>query len=117
MGNNPLMEHVSAKYVKKEAPAFAVGDTVEVRSRIKEGDKERVQPFIGVCIMRKGRNVDAMFTVRRLVQGEGVERTFPLHSPLIESVKVQRSGKVRRARLYYLRGRTGKAARMRERQA
>jgi len=112
---HPLIAHVESAYLKKKVPQFEVGDTVEVRCRVKEGDKERIQPFVGVVIMRKGRGATAMFTVRRLVQGEGVERTFPLHSPLIESVRVRRSGRVRRARLYYLRERLGKATRLKER--
>jgi large subunit ribosomal protein L19 len=112
---NQLLAHVEASSMKKEAPKFEVGDSVEVRSRIKEGDKERIQPFIGVVIAKKGSGTRTMFTVRRLVQNEGVERTFPLHSPLVESVVVRRSSKVRRARLYYLRDRVGKSTRLKER--
>jgi len=112
---HPLIEKVESASLRKEIPEFEVGDTVEVRSRIKEGEKERIQPFVGTVIVRKGHGTSAMFTVRRIVQQEGVERTFPLHSPLIESIKVVRSGRVRRARLYYLRDRVGKATRLKER--
>lgn len=112
---NQLMAHVQASVLKKQASKFEVGDTVEVRIRIKEGDKERVQPFTGVVITMSGSGANAMFKVRRLVQNEGVERTFPLYSPLIESVVVKRSSKVRQARLYYLRERVGKATRLKER--
>ncbi len=97
-------------------PDFHVGDTVEVDVRIREGDKERVQTFAGVVIARKGGvGPRASFTVRRIVQGEGVERVFPLHSPHIAAVRVKRAGRVRRAKLYYLRERFGKAARIKER--
>jgi large subunit ribosomal protein L19 len=112
---NQLMAHVQAAALKKTAPKFDVGDTVEVRIKIKEGDKERIQPFTGVVITASGTGSNAMFKVRRLVQNEGVERTFPLYSPLIESVVVKRSSKVRQARLYYLRDRVGKATRLKER--
>lgn len=100
---------------RSEVPAFHVGDTVDVDVRIQEGDKERIQTFTGVVIARRGGNgARATFTVRRIVQGEGVERVFPLHSPRIAAVRVRRAGKVRRAKLYYLRERFGKAARIKE---
>jgi len=101
--------------LKKEIPHFEIGDTVDVHQRILEGQKERVQIFNGVVISRRGEGMRAMFTVRRIVQGEGVERQFPLHSPKIAKIEVKRTGKVRRAKLYYLRERVGKATRLRER--
>jgi large subunit ribosomal protein L19 len=109
------MELVEQSSMKKEVPAFEIGDTVDVHVRILEGEKERVQIFNGVVIARSGHNTREMFTVRRIVAGEGVERIFPLHSPRIADVVVKRSGHVRRAKLYYLRERTGKAVRLRER--
>jgi large subunit ribosomal protein L19 len=98
----------------KDVPVFAVGDTVDVHTRILEGEKERIQIFNGVVIARAGSGSRANFTVRRIVQGEGVERKFPLHSPKIAKVEVKRSGVVRRAKLYYLRDRVGKSTRLRE---
>jgi large subunit ribosomal protein L19 len=113
------MDRVSqavAKCLKKEAPQFKVGDTVDVHVRIQEGEKERIQLFTGVVLSRKnGAGVGATFTVRRIVQGEGVERIFPLHSPFVADVKVKKRSIVRRSKLYYLRNRSGKSARMRER--
>src|SRR5207249_6103378 len=94
---------------------FEIGDTVDVHQKILEGEKERTQVFSGLVISRKGDGMREMFTVRRVVQGEGVERTFPLNSPKIAKIDVKRSGKVRRAKLYYLRDRVGKATRLRER--
>ena len=108
-----LMKLVEDKFGKKELPKFRVGDTVEVRTKIREGDKERIQPFSGVVIRHSGRGLSQTFTVRRIVQGEGVERTFPLQSPHTIDVAVTRRGSVRRARLYYLRKRAGKSARIR----
>lgn len=96
---------------------FAVGDTVDVHTRILEGDKERIQVFSGVVIGKRGDGIRENFTVRRIVAGEGVERTFPLHSPKIADVVVKRHARVRRAKLYYLRDRVGKATRLRERRA
>src|SRR5262245_16334709 len=93
---------------------FSVGDTVDVATRIAEGDKERIQVFNGVVIRRRGTGLSETFTVRRIVMGEGVERIFPVHSPRISSVKIVRRGEVRRAKLYYLRDRVGKATRLRE---
>jgi large subunit ribosomal protein L19 len=101
-------------FAKKELPEFGVGDTVDVHVLIKEGDKERVQVYSGTVIRRRGVGMSATYTVRRIVQGQGVERTFPLHSPFVHKVEVRRVGKSRRARLYFLRDRTGKATRLRE---
>ena len=98
----------------KNIPDFQAGDTVRVNVRIVEGNKERVQAFEGVCIARKNRGINSSFTVRKISHGEGVERVFPLYSPRIESVKLVRRGDVRRAKLYYMRGLSGKAARIRE---
>ena len=99
---------------EKKIPDFFPGDVVKVGVRITEGKKERIQYFEGVCISKKSRNLNSSFTVRKISFGEGVERTFPLYGTLIESIKVIRSGKVRRAKLYYLRDRTGKSARIAE---
>jgi len=98
----------------KNVPPFRAGDTVRVNVRVKEGDKERLQAFEGVVIARKGSGVSATFTVRKISNGVGVERIFPLHSPMLESVSVMRRGRVRRAKLFYLRELTGKATRIRE---
>ena len=114
---NALMKKVEEAACKKEVPQFEVGDTVDVHQRILEGEKERIQIFSGTVIARKGEGAREMFTVRRIVQGEGVERIFPLHSPKIAKVEVKRTGRVRRAKLYYLRKRVGKATRLRERKA
>jgi len=108
------MERIEEQFARKDLDEFRVGDTVDVQVLIKEGDKERVQVFRGTVIRLRGGGMRATFTVRRLVQGEGVERTFPLHAPSVKGVKVLRSGHVRRSRLYYLRDRTGKATRLRE---
>jgi large subunit ribosomal protein L19 len=101
--------------LKPEKAQFQIGDTVDVHQRILEGAKERIQIFSGVVIARKGEGMRESFTVRRIVQGEGVERVFPLNSPKIAKVEVKRTGRVRRAKLYYLRDRVGKATRLRER--
>jgi large subunit ribosomal protein L19 len=101
--------------IKEEKSEFDIGDTVDVHCRILEGDKERIQIFSGVVIARSGSGTREMFTVRRIVQGEGVERKFPLNSPRIAKIEVKRSGVVRRAKLYYLRERSGKSVRLRER--
>ena len=98
----------------KKIPDFGPGDTIKVGVRIVEGKKERIQFFEGVCIARKNRDINSSFTVRKISFGEGVERTFALYSPVVDSIKVIRSGKVRRAKLYYLRDRTGKSARIAE---
>ena len=99
----------------KELPAFDPGDTLRVHVRIKEGDRERVQVFEGVCIARSGTGLNESYTVRKISFGEGVERVFPVYSPMIEQIEVKRRGKVRRAKLYYLRDRRGKSARIAER--
>ena len=112
---NRLIALVEGTAAKKEVPQFEVGDTVDVHQRILEGQKERVQIFNGVVIAKRGGGMNEMFTVRRIVQGEGVERIFPLHSPKIAKIEVKRTGRVRRAKLYYLRKRVGKATRLRER--
>jgi large subunit ribosomal protein L19 len=98
----------------KDVPPFRAGDTVRVNVKVKEGDKERLQAFEGVVIARKGAGVSASFTVRKISNGVGVERIFPLHSPMLESISVVRRGRVRRAKLFYLRELTGKATRIRE---
>ncbi|HAA68122.1 MAG: 50S ribosomal protein L19 [Planctomycetaceae bacterium] len=110
-----LMNLVESSYRKSEVPFFEVGDTVDVHTRILEGEKERIQIFSGTVIARSGSGTREMFTVRRIVAGEGVERKFPLHSPRIENVDVKRSSVVRRAKLYFLRDRIGKAVRLKER--
>jgi len=112
---HPIIQDIEKRQLKAKLPEFKVGDTVEVRVRVVEGDKERVQPFIGTVIVKKGGGARANFTVRRIVQGEGVERVFPLHSPNVVGVRVRHRGEVRRAKLYYLRGRTGKATRIKGR--
>ncbi len=99
---------------KKEIPSFRVGDTVSVNMKIKEGEKERIQTFTGIVIGRRGGGTRETFMVRKISYGVGVEKVFPIHSPLIKSIKVVKEGVVRRAKLYYLRGRTGKAARIKE---
>ena len=110
-----MLENFEKKQLKTEVPDFKVGDTVEVHVRIVEGDKQRIQIFTGTVIARKGTSNREAFTVRRIVASEGVERVFPLHSPWIEDIKVRRHGKVRRAKLYYLRDRIGKATKVKER--
>ena len=112
---NALMELVEKTSLRETVPHFEIGDTVDVHVRILEGDKERIQIFNGVVIARSGAGVREMFIVRRIVAGEGVERAFPVHSPRIADIVVKRSGKVRRAKLYYLRDRVGKAVRLKER--
>ena len=112
---NKLIELVEAVQLKKDVAEFAIGDQVEVHQRILEGEKERTQVFAGVVISKRGEGMREMFTVRRIVQGEGVERTFPLNSPRIAKIEMKRTGAVRRAKLYYLRDRVGKATRLRER--
>lgn len=99
---------------QRALPEFGPGDTVKISVKVVEGSRERVQAFEGVCIARSNRGVNSSFTVRKISYGEGVERVFPLHSPKIQSIEVMRRGAVRRAKLYYLRGRTGKAARIAE---
>ena len=115
MNKQETLALVEASSAQAEPPQFDVGDTVDVHTRILEGEKERIQVFNGVVIARNGSGTREMFTVRRIVQGEGVERKFPLHSPRIAKVEVKRSGVVRRAKLYFLRDRIGKAVRLKER--
>lgn len=110
-----ILNAVEKKYLKTEKPKFAVGDTVDVHTKILEGTKERIQIFTGTVIARSGSGSREMFTVRRIVSGEGVERKFPLHSPRIDKVDVKRSGVTRRAKLYFLRDRVGKSVRLKER--
>ncbi len=110
-----LMALAEKASLKAEVPYFEIGDTVDVHCRILEGEKERVQIFTGVVIGRNGSGTREMFVVRRIVQGQGVERKFPVHSPRIAKIEVKRAGIVRRAKLYYLRDRIGKATRLRER--
>ncbi len=112
--NNSLIESVEKPHLKKNAPSFNVGDTVDVSVQIIEGQKKRIQIFTGVVIARKGIGINANFTVRRIVNNEGVERIFPVHSPNIVGIDVKRSGIVRRSKLYFLRDRTGKAVRLKE---
>lgn len=102
------------EWLRKELPPFRPGDTLRVSVRVKEGDKERIQGFEGVCIARRGSGVSETFTVRKISNGVGVERIFPVHSPMIAEIHVVRRGRVRRAKLYYLRHLTGKATRIRE---
>src|SRR5436305_10215380 len=114
---NRLIQIVEDNQTRKDAGKFAIGDQVEVHQRILEGEKERVQIFSGVVIARKGEGMRESFVVRRIVQGEGVERTFPVHSPKIAKVELKRTGAVRRAMLHYRRGRVRKPPRLRERKA
>src|SRR5256885_8463956 len=112
---NSIIKQVEQQYLKKDgAPRFEVGDTVDVHTRIVEGDKERIQVFSGTVIMKRGAGINETFTVRRIVNNEGVERIFPLHSPFISKVIVKRGGETRRAKLFYLRERVGKAVKLTE---
>ncbi len=107
-------EQVEKLSTDREIPVFAPGDTVRIHLKVLEGTRERIQMFEGVCIARKNRGLNSSFTVRKISHGEGVERVFPLHSPRISKIEVAKRGAVRRAKLYYLRGRRGKSARIRE---
>ena len=109
-------EQVAVVAAQRAVPEFAPGDTVIVNVKVKEGERSRVQAYEGVCIARSGGGLNENFTVRKMSYGEGVERVFPIYSPMIDSIKVVRRGAVRRAKLYYLRGRTGKSARIAEKQ-
>ena len=111
---NPV-DKIAQQYIRADRPEFRPGDTVRVHVRIKEGDKERLQAFEGVVIARKNRGMGESFTVRKISFSQGVERIFPVHSKVIDRIEVLRRGQVRRAKLYYLRSRRGKAARIRER--
>ena len=110
-----LMQAFTAKYVKENRPEVSIGDTVKVHLRVKEGNRERIQVFEGTVIAKKHGGIEETFTVRRISYGVGVEKVFPVHSPSIEKVELVRHGKVRRAKLYYLRDRVGKAAKVKER--
>ncbi len=111
---NEIIKNIEAEQLKAEVPEFNVGDTVRVYGRIKEGNRERVQVFEGIVLKKQGGSVRATFTVRKNSNGVGVEKTWPLHSPNVEKVEVVRRGKVRRAKLTYLRGRVGKRAKVKE---
>jgi large subunit ribosomal protein L19 len=111
-----MSQRFDQESLRDDVPVFRPGDTVKVNVRVREGDKERLQAFEGVVLRRKGSGVNATFTVRKVSNGVGVERIFPLHSPVVSDIEVVREGRVRRAKLYYLRNLSGKAARIRERQ-
>ncbi len=111
---HPLIQEIEKRQMKQDLPSFGPGDTVIVQVKVKEGDRERLQAYEGVVIAVKNRGLNSAFTVRKISNGIGVERCFQTHSPLVESVQVKRRGAVRRAKLYYLRDRSGKAARIRE---
>ena len=109
-----IIAELDAEQLKTDVPAFGPGDTVVVQVRVKEGERERLQAFEGVVIGKRNRGINSAFTVRKMSSGEGVERVFQTHSPMVAEIKVKRRGKVRRSKLYYLRGLTGKAARIKE---
>ena len=109
-----IIDAIENEQMEKDIPEFAPGDTVTVQVKVKEGNRERLQAFEGVVIAKRNRGLNSSFTVRKISHGEGVERVFQTYSPLVDSVQVKRRGDVRRAKLYYLRGRTGKAARIKE---
>ena len=112
--NMQLVQEITKKQLRKDTPDFKPGDTLKVYVKIQEGDKSRIQLFEGVCIARKGSGISETFTVRKISYQVGVERTFPVHSPIIDRIEVAKIGKVRRAKLHYLRGLSGKAARIKE---
>ncbi len=114
MGKERRLEEVAMENLRDNIPAFAPGDTVRVMVRVREGEKERLQAFEGICIARRGGGINETFTVRKISAGVGVERIFPLHAPLIAEIGILRKGRVRRAKLYFLRRLAGKAARIRE---
>ena len=109
-----IIKALENEQLKQDVPAFGAGDTVVVKVKVKEGDKERLQAFEGVVIAKKNRGLHSSFTVRKISNGEGVERVFQTHSPIVDSIEVKRRGDVRRAKLYYLRERSGKSARIKE---
>ena len=111
---NDIIKNIEAAQLKAEEPQFRVGDTVKVYGKIKEGNRERIQVFEGIVLKRQGGSNRETFTVRKFSNGVGVEKTWPLHSPNVEKIEVVRFGKVRRAKLFYLRGRTGKSAKVKE---
>lgn len=113
-GKKPLVQEVEQAQLKSDVPEFGPGDTVTVNVKVKEGDRERIQAFQGVVIAKRNRGLNSAFTVRKISHGVGVERVFQTHSPLVDSIKVERRGDVRRAKLYFLRDLTGKAARIKE---
>ncbi|MEO5283746.1 50S ribosomal protein L19 [Limosilactobacillus allomucosae] len=115
MRQNQLIEKITASQLRDDVPEFRAGDTVRVHAKIVEGTRERIQIFQGVVIKRHGAGISATYTVRKISNGVGVERTFPVHSPRVAKIEVVRYGRVRRAKLYYLRERTGKSARIPER--
>ena len=110
-----VLSSVVQDYLKTDIPAFNVGDTVKVHVKIKEGNRERIQIFEGFVLKRQGGGIGETFTVRRIASGVGVEKTFPVHSPLVEKIEVVRRGRIRRARLHYMRERTGKSAKIKSR--
>jgi large subunit ribosomal protein L19 len=109
-----IIDEINAEQLNRNIPEFAPGDTIVVNVKVKEGNRERLQAFEGICIAIRNRGLNSAFTVRKISHGTGVERVFQTHSPLIDSIKVKRRGDVRRAKLYYLRGREGKSARIKE---
>ena len=109
-----IIDQLEAEQMNREIPEFSPGDTVVVQVKVKEGERERLQAFEGVCIAKRNRGLNSAFTVRKISNGEGVERVFQTYSPTVDSITVKRRGDVRRAKLYYLRERTGKAARIKE---
>ena len=109
-----VIDEINAEQMTREVPAFGAGDTVVVQVRVREGNRERLQAFEGVVIAKRNRGLNSAFTVRKISHGEGVERVFQTHSPLVAGIEVKRRGDVRRAKLYYLRGLTGRAARIKE---
>jgi large subunit ribosomal protein L19 len=111
---NDIIRQIEAEQMQREVPVFGPGDTVVVQVKVKEGNRERLQAFEGIVIAKRNRGLNSSFTVRKISHGEGVERVFPTYSPTIHDIKVKRRGDVRRAKLYYLRGLTGKAARIKE---
>lgn len=109
-----IIETIEQEQMAKEVPSFAPGDTIVVQVKVREGERERLQAFEGIVIAKRNRGLNSSFTVRKISHGEGVERVFQTYSPVVDSIEVKRRGDVRRAKLYYLRGRTGKAARIKE---
>lgn len=112
--NQDIIKKIEQAQLKTDLPEFGPGDTLVVRVKVKEGDKERLQAYEGVCIAKRNRGLHSAFTVRKISSGEGVERVFQTHSPAVDSIEVKRRGAVRRAKLYYLRERSGKSARIKE---
>ncbi len=114
MNKGEIIAQIEKKYLRSDLPKLEVGDTIKMRIKVVEADKERIHPFEGFIIRKTGRGLKGTFTVRKISYGEGIERTFPIHSPVIESIKVIAKGDVRRAKLYYLRDRIGKKARVKK---